>query len=115
MVATLPITHFKAGDVIFREGEAPDAVYVIVSGKVTLAKAGIPLATLEREGIFGDMALIDKAPRSATATATEATECYVIDMARFSRLMDDVDPVLRAIFKILTARLRMMTQMVTLC
>ncbi len=110
----LPVTLFKAGEVIFSEGEAPGAVYAIVSGKVKISKEGRLLATLGRDDVFGDMALIDNAPRSATAVAAEETECYVIDVARFNRLMDDVDPVLQAMFRILVARLRMMTQIVTL-
>lgn len=110
----LPITKFDAGDVIFCEGDAPDAVYAIVSGKVTISKEGRLLATLGRDDVFGDMALVDNAPRSATAIATEDTECYVIDVARFNRLMSNVDPVLMGMFKVLVARLRMMTQIVTL-
>lgn len=114
MVMPLPLRHFSVGDVIFREGDAPDAVYVIATGKVEISKAGRPLAMLERDGIFGDMALIDHRPRSATATALSDVECYVIEMEKFDRLMDNIDPVLQAIYKILVGRLRMMTQMVTL-
>jgi len=114
MHGLLPLTLFKAGEVIFREGDAPGAVYAIVSGAVVISKEGRQLATLGREDVFGDMALIDEAPRSATAIATADTECYVIEMDRFHRLMDDVDPVLKTMFKILVARLRTMTQIVTL-
>lgn len=110
----IPITTFKAGEVIFCEGDAPDAVYAIVSGKVCISKEGRLLATLGRDDVFGDMALIDNAPRSATAVATEETECYMIDVAHFTRLMSDVDPVLQGMFRILVGRLRMMTQIVTL-
>ncbi len=110
----LPVTHFKKGEKIFSEGDAPGSVYAIVAGKVTISKEGRLLATLGREDVFGDMALVDNAPRSATAVAAEDTECYVIDVERFNRLMESVDPVLKGMFRILVARLRTMTQIVTL-
>lgn len=114
MADMLPVMHFKKGEVIFREGDAPGSVYAIVAGKVAISKGGRLLATLGREDVFGDMALIDHAPRSATAVAEEDTECYVIDIDRFNRLMEGVDPVLKGMFRILVARLRMMTQIVAL-
>ncbi len=114
MIAPLPIKTFKAGEVIFNEGDEPGAVYIIASGSVEISKGGRRLAALERDSIFGDMALIDHGPRSATARATQDTECYVIEMDQFDRLMNEVDPVLQAIFKILVGRLRHMTEMATM-
>lgn len=114
MSGLLPSRHFSAGEVIFNEGDAPDAVYVIASGKVEISKGGRLLATLERDGVFGDMALIERVPRSASATALTDAECYVIDMDQFDVLVGELDPALKAIFKILSHRLRVMTQMITL-
>ena len=64
----------KPGEVLFREGDAGDAMYVVVDGRVRIGKH-IPgageeaLAFMERGDWFGEMALIDNRPRSAEATA----------------------------------------------
>jgi CRP-like cAMP-binding protein len=66
--------RLRAGEVIFREGDAGDALYVVLDGRVRIGKQ-IPgageeaLAFLERGDWFGEMALIDDQPRSAEATA----------------------------------------------
>lgn len=65
-VATVP-----AGEVILREGEEGDAMYVVLSGHVVLEKSGEKIADFGRGAHFGEVSLIDKAPRSATATVTE--------------------------------------------
>lgn len=65
-VATVP-----AGEVILREGEEGDAMYVVLCGRIVLEKAGEKIAEFGRGAHFGEVSLIDKAPRSATATVTE--------------------------------------------
>jgi CRP/FNR family transcriptional regulator, cyclic AMP receptor protein len=66
--------RLRAGEVLFREGEAGDAMYVVLHGRVRIGKH-IPgageeaLAFMERGDWFGEMALIDNQPRSAEATA----------------------------------------------
>jgi len=64
----------RGGDVIFREGDPGDAMYIVLDGRIRISKQ-IPgageeaLAILERGDYFGEMALIDRQPRSAEATA----------------------------------------------
>jgi CRP/FNR family transcriptional regulator, cyclic AMP receptor protein len=66
--------QLKGGEVLFREGDAGDAMYVVLDGRVRISKQ-IPgageeaLAFMERGDWFGEMALIDNQPRSAEATA----------------------------------------------
>ena len=67
--ASAPVRSFKAGEVIFREGDAADELFVIKSGKVGIHVGNRLLDTLPELSIFGEMALIDGAPRSATAVA----------------------------------------------
>jgi CRP-like cAMP-binding protein len=68
--------HFPANQVIFREGETAHEMYIVLEGRVMISKF-IPgageeaLAFVERGGYFGEMALIDNAPRSADAKAHE--------------------------------------------
>jgi len=73
---------FKPGDVVFREGDVGNRAYVVIEGEVEVSKmAGEEKIVLEQvgaQGIFGEMALIDDRPRSATATAIQRTQCMLI-------------------------------------
>jgi CRP-like cAMP-binding protein len=61
--------RFGAGDTIFREGEQGDEFFVVVRGKVEIRSGNRRLETLGPNDIFGEMALIDDSPRSATVVA----------------------------------------------
>jgi CRP-like cAMP-binding protein len=63
------LREFKAGEVIFKEGDAATEFFVIQRGKVEIRIGNRLLGTLSDHDIFGEMALIDTAPRSATAIA----------------------------------------------
>jgi len=78
--------RFLGGEVIFREGDPGDTMYVVLEGRVMISKripgAGVEaLAFLERGDYFGEMALIDREPRSAAATAHD-TDATVLSIAR---------------------------------
>ena len=66
-----------SGDILFREGEVGDFAYQIISGEIEICKFNgdeyITLATLSKGALFGEMALIDRQPRSAMARATKET------------------------------------------
>jgi CRP/FNR family transcriptional regulator, cyclic AMP receptor protein len=67
-----PTRFFAKGDTIFREGERGDETFVVVRGQVEIRSANRRLETVGAKGIFGEMALIDDSPRSATAVALTA-------------------------------------------
>ena len=69
-----PVISFKAGDVIFREGDPALELLVIKSGTVEIRIRNRLIDTLGKRSIFGEMALIDSRPRSATALALTDTE-----------------------------------------
>lgn len=64
-----PERIFKAGEVIFREGDSAEELFVIKRGRVEIRLGNRLIDTLPELSIFGEMALIDSAPRSATAVA----------------------------------------------
>lgn len=74
--------RFKAGTVIFREGEKGDEAYVVLSGRVSIFKEAhgqkVVLGELGPNGVFGEMALLDSEPRMASAEAIEDAMCLVI-------------------------------------
>lgn len=77
------LRNLASGDVLFREGEVGDYAYQIVKGKIEVCKFNgdeyVTLSILEKGALFGEMALIDKQPRSAMARATEETTVKEID------------------------------------
>lgn len=74
--------RFRAGAVIFREGETGDEAYVVEQGRVAIRKEAdgqtVTLGTVGPDGVFGEMALIDGAARMASAMADEDTVCMVL-------------------------------------
>jgi len=94
--------HYANGEIIFQEGEKGDVMYVIQSGKVKISKnsssGDITMVTLQSGDIFGEMALFDKLPRSASATAEGDTRILSIDKKKlFSTIWKDPTVVLKVI------------------
>lgn len=77
--------RFKAGEVIFNEGDLGEEAYVIETGAVRIIKQvddkPVTLGGLGPGGVFGEMALIDDEPRMASAVADEDTVCLVLPKA----------------------------------
>lgn len=88
---------FKPGELIFREGEEGRAAYVIQSGAVEIfiqAKpSAVVVARLQDHEIFGELALIDGAPRSAGARAITQCEILCIERQEFDYLRHQLRPV----------------------
>ncbi len=83
---------YSAEEVVFHEGEVGDAFYAVLEGKVRISKyvAGIgeeALAVLEKGSYFGEMALIDEFPRSASAIAHTDCRLLLMDKADFNKLL----------------------------
>jgi CRP-like cAMP-binding protein len=82
---------FQPGQVIFREGESSQEAYRILRGRVeiSIVADGKPviLAQLGEGDIFGEMAMVDERPRSASAQALEVTECEVLTPENFNELV----------------------------
>ena len=77
------ILIFEAGQRIFLQDEPAKHLYVVRSGKVQIITFGTVLENVGPGGVFGEMALIDGAPRSAAAMATEVTEVMAVDRETF--------------------------------
>jgi|GEM_PF-4386151 len=102
---------FKPGSIIFRENDPGNAFYIIKSGKVRITKLnrlGKPeeLAILKRGELFGEMAVIEDLPRTASAEAITEVELLVIKKEDFDYLLKMNPKVAQALIKILSKRLR---------
>ncbi len=78
---------FPAGREIVIEGQPGEELFIVIRGRVAIEKNGVEIAELRAGGHFGEMGLIDNAPRSATVRATEPTRVMVISRADLMNLM----------------------------
>jgi EAL domain-containing protein (putative c-di-GMP-specific phosphodiesterase class I) len=110
ILPTICSRSYSAGEKIFRIGDRGRNAYVIERGLVQISDdrdgAETVMATLGPGDVFGEMSMIDDAPRSATATASEDTELIVIRRSRFSRPLQSADPMMTLILRVVLARLR---------
>ena len=72
-----------SGQVVIREGDPGDRAYLAVRGRFEVSAAGRPLAVLGRGDVFGEIALLNGGPRTATVRATGAGEVLSLDRAEF--------------------------------
>jgi CRP-like cAMP-binding protein len=77
------------GTVLFRQGDAADTFYVIVSGSVGVVKDGAPIAKLSEGEFFGETALLFTDTRTATIAATEDSAFWVLDRDAFQTFLRD--------------------------
>jgi CRP-like cAMP-binding protein len=102
--------RFPGGTVLFREGDKGEEMFILQSGKVKISKKirGVEktLATLEKGEFFGEMAILNDKPRSASAETVEDSDMLVIDRKTFETLLrSNVEIAIRFI-KRLADRLR---------
>jgi len=92
------------GQVIFAEDDISDAMYVVVTGRVRLDKAGKEILTVGRGQSFGTWALLDKQPRMLTATAVDDVHLLRIRSEDFYDLLSDHDEITPVIFRAVIER-----------
>jgi len=100
--------RFDAGRTVFKEGDPGDTVYVVLDGKVDLRVGGRLVETVGPGGVLGEMALIEHAPRVATATARTACDLQPISEARFMAMIQQTPHFALQIMKVIASRLRRM-------
>ena len=111
-MSTLPAKFFPSGQKIFGEGEPGDRMYVVREGVVELSVQGKLVARVEKGGILGEMALIDKKPRSASAKAKTDCELVPVDGKQFLSLVQQRPSFAIEVMKVLADRLRKMDERV---
>lgn len=104
------VMSFNTGQKIFDKGTAGDRLYIVLSGRVKIfAVSGLKkktLAYLEQGEFFGEMALLDLQPRSASSVAIEPSELVVIKKKDFQRLIFNYPEISLQIMRTLSKRLR---------
>lgn len=96
----------EVGEEIFAEGEVGDALFIVLDGKVRVHRKEKTIAELGERECFGEMAILDASPRSATVTALTEVSLLKISREDFQELMADKHTLAQGIIKVLTRRLR---------
>ena len=104
--AGAPVREYKAGDIIFREGDPAEELFIVKSGTVEIRLGNRLLDTLPERSIFGEMALIDPGARSATAVA--ATDAMIVPVSekQFLFLVSRTPYFALNVMRVLVRRLR---------
>ena len=89
-------TH-KAGEVLMLEGEPGEEFFVIVEGTVRIERGDRPMRSLTVGGFLGEIALFERRPRTATATAVSDVTVLVLHQHEFDRLLDTLPAVSRRV------------------
>ena len=95
-----------AGATLVEQGATGREFFIVLSGEVSVRVGGTEVAVLHEGQWFGELAIIDPAPRDATVTALSPCELLVIDARRFGPLLEEVPVLARKILVGMARRLR---------
>lgn len=98
--------RFKAGATIFTQGAPGRFMYVISNGEVDVGRDGRTLYTVQAGSLVGEMALIDHAPRSATAVAKTDCSLIPVDEYKFLIMVQQTPLFALEVMRLLVERLR---------
>jgi CRP-like cAMP-binding protein len=98
--------EYQADDVIYKEDDIPDSMYVVIKGKVRLTRGEKEVMLAGNMDAFGTWALFDDEPRVATATASETSQILRLDKEEFIDLLADHVAITQSIMKTLAKKLR---------
>ncbi len=101
---------FHEGETIFKQGDEGDCMYAVVDGDVDLIINDSVVETVIPGGIFGEMAILDFQPRSATAVAKTESKVTRIDKRKFSFLVQESPFFALQVMKIMAVRIRNMNE-----
>ena len=109
LVVNEPLVALGGGQVLFTEGDPPNAMYVVKSGALRIQSGGVVYEDVGPGGIVGEMALVEKHhARSATVFALTDCQLVAVDEARFAALVVEAPSFATTVMQVLSRRLRVM-------
>ncbi len=96
----------KTGDNLFREGDAGNEMYVLISGKAEVAIDGVQIGEYAQGDFVGEMAVVDGSPRYGTVSAKTNCKFVVINKDRFHFLVDETPGFALEVIRIMAKRLK---------
>ncbi len=109
IAAVLEELELPAGETVFQKGDAGDSMYVIVEGQVRVFDGERTINVLGEREIFGELALLDPEPRSASCAAVGPARLFRLDAETFAQLMAGNIEIVRGVLHVLCERLRRVT------
>jgi CRP/FNR family cyclic AMP-dependent transcriptional regulator len=105
--------EYQPDEVIFKEDEISDSMYVVIQGKVRLTRTEKEVMVAGKMETFGTWALFDDEPRVATATTLEVSQGLRLDKEEFVDLLADHVGITQSILKTMAKRLRRLITRIT--
>jgi len=96
--------HFHAGEEVFAAGDFGNKLYVVLDGEAEICREQALIATLGREAVFGEVALISDSPRTATVRARTALDVLSVSRPAFKKLVAHLPGTKRALVEIMRKR-----------
>ncbi len=113
-LATVAQEHsYPAGQLIVTQGTPGQAFYLILSGRVGIERDGSVLGAFGPGDFFGEMSLLDSAPRSATIRAIDDTACLMLSSWDFKGLLERTPSIAIKLLEVLSRRLRVADERLT--
>ncbi len=109
VLSNVRIHSFKAGETVFRQGDAGDAFYIVYKGKVAVRIKRLlilskTVATLKAGDFFGEIALVSTEPRTATVVAAEPTLLFTLIAIDFKFVLEENPAIQQEMSRIATRR-----------
>lgn len=104
---------FAAGQIIVTQGTPGTAFYMVLSGRVEIVRDDSSLGAFGPGDFFGEMSLLDSAPRSATIRAIEPTVCVMLASWDFKSLLEAHPSIAIKLLEVLSRRLRVADERLT--
>jgi CRP/FNR family transcriptional regulator, cyclic AMP receptor protein len=106
LASSLQEVDFPVNFPIMRQGEEGHSLYLLVAGRVKVHLDELTLAELDAGACFGEMAVFDTQPRSASVTTLAATKCFILTQPQIYRAMTTSPAIAINLIRILGARIR---------
>jgi CRP-like cAMP-binding protein len=104
---------FEAGQIIFKEGDPGDALYLVLSGRVLIERNGVTIREIEERDAFGTLEVLDFHPRAATAKAAGQVRALKLDGRQFHDLLALDIEMVESVFRMLCGHIRKILTLVS--
>lgn len=110
LAGTMEELSFPAKHTIVKQGDEGRSLYILASGQVRVHIGSRELATLKKEDCFGEMAVLDAEPRSASVTTLEPCDCLMLTQQQLYEAIDETPGIAVNIIRLLSRRIRELNQ-----
>ncbi len=104
--SNIPIRQLAADERVFLAGDQGNEMFIVKSGRIAIKGGGMILENVKPGGVFGEMAVIDGSPRSATAIAVEPSEVAVLAERDFLGLVSSYPEFALTVMQLMARRIR---------